>query len=85
MVGFRPGMTRAEVLAAVEQRALEKDGDDDQDFVVSVDDVELEFWFATDGSARLRQLSADAAEILWHGKPLIEECVDETLRAMERD
>ena len=81
--GFRPGMTRAEVLAAVAQRAVEKDGDDGQDFTVTVDEVELEFWFATDGSERLRQLSADAAEIFWHGKPLIEECVDEALRAME--
>ena len=81
--GFHPGMTRTEVLAGLEKRALGKDGDGEQNFSVTVDEVELEFWFATDGSARVRQISAEAAEIFWHGKNLLDERVDDALRTME--
>lgn len=80
--GFRPGMTRAEVMEKAKDLAVEFVSDEDETGAVTVNEQELEFWFATDGAQRVRQI-AMAESIAWAGKPLTDARVDDALRAME--
>ena len=79
--GLRPGMSRPEVVAVLTQRGVETGGDGD--FAETMSGRDFEFWFAKDGSERLRQLVVDAPEMSWNGQPLLDARVDDALRAME--
>ena len=81
--GFRPGMSRAEVAAGLQRLGVEEKACDDENLAARVDGRDLEFWFATDGSERLRQLSVEANEMHWNGRPLLDARVDDALRALE--
>ena len=81
--GFRPGMSRAEAMAGLQRLGAEVDGHGEENLAAQVHGREMEFWFATDGSERLRQLSVEAEEIHWNGQPLLDARVDDALRALE--
>ena len=81
--GFRPGMARTEVMAGLQRLGAEADGHGEENLAANVNGREMEFWFATDGSERLRQLSVEAEEIHWNGQPLLDARVDDALRALE--
>ncbi len=81
--GCRPGMTRAQVLAALAAAEVEADQYGQENLTVTEEEWELELTFASDGSERLRQLSLDGDAINWAGHPLMDLRVDEALRLME--
>ena len=81
--GFRPGMSRAEVRAGLERLEVWEDEFATGDFAVTVQGRDLEFWLATDGSERVRQIAIEADEINWNGKPLLDALMDDALRALE--
>ncbi len=81
--GFRPGMSRAEVTAVLQGLGLAEEEEAGPNLAVTVQGLELEFWFTTDGSERVRQLSVEADEIHWNGQPVLDARVDAALRAME--
>jgi hypothetical protein len=80
--GCRPGMTRAQVLAALAAAEVEAEAYGADQLTVTEDEWEMECCFAKDGSERLRQLSIDGAAISWAGHPLMDVSVDEALRAI---
>ena len=69
--GVRPGMPRAEVIAAMKQRGIETAPSGNNNLTATTDAWELEFSFADDGTERLRQIAIDGEEILWNGQPLV--------------
>jgi len=69
--GVRPGMTRAQVQEAMQPQGAELDEYGDDNLSAIADDWEMEFYFTTDGTQRLRQLSIDDAKVLWNGRPLL--------------
>jgi hypothetical protein len=81
--GVRPGMARAQVLAALQQQGVEAEAYGEDNLTATTDEWEMEFHFAKDGSERLRQLSIDGEEILWAGRPLMGARVDDALRTLE--
>ena len=81
--GFRPGMSRAEAMAGLQRLGAEVDGHGEENLAAQVNGREMEFWFATDGSERLRQLSVEADEIHWNSQPLLDARVGDALRALE--
>ena len=76
-------MSRSEAMAELQRLGAEVDGRGEENLAAQVNGREMEFWFATDGSERLRQLSVEADEIQWNGQPLLDARVDDALRAME--
>ncbi len=81
--GCRPGMTRAQVQAALQAAEVEAEAYGQDNLTVTEDDWEMEFYFATDGSDRLRQLSIDGDALHWNGQPLMDLRVDEALRTIQ--
>jgi hypothetical protein len=78
--GVRPGMPRSEVLAAMQERGIEATPYGDDNITANAGEWEMEFYFATDGSERLRQLSIEGDAVLWSGKPLMGVRVDDAWR-----
>lgn len=81
-VGFRPGMTRAEVQEKLRQAGAEPKVYDDESQMADVGDLYLEFWFEPGDSGRLRQLATDS-DVLWNGRSLMGARLDDALRAFE--
>lgn len=81
-LGFRPGMTRAEVEEKLRQAGVDPKTYGDDHFTGDVEDIYLQFWFETNGEKRLRQLATDG-EILWNGRPVMNGRLDDALRALE--
>ncbi len=82
-LGVRPGMTQAQVQAAMIQQGVTLEDYGDGNFVASAEDWEMDFFFTSDGSERLRQLSIDGTLAQWSGKPITDVPLDEALRAMD--
>ena len=80
--GMRPGMSRAQVLEALKARGVEAEEYGTDDLTAITDEWEMEFFFAKDGSERLRQLSIDGGEILWGGQPLLGIRLDDAWRLL---
>lgn len=80
--GCRPGMTRTQVREALQIAGLEAEAYGQDNLTVTEDEWEMEFYFATDGSERLRQLSIDGNAIHWKGTPLMDLRVDEAVRTI---
>ncbi len=75
-------MARAEVIESLQRLGTEIEEYADDNAMAVVNDQELEFWFAKDGAARLRQIAVDGDGICWTGKPLLGERLDAALRAI---
>jgi hypothetical protein len=81
--GFRPGMTRLQVMEGLKKLGLEIEAFSDDNLATTVNDHGVEFYFAMDGSERLRQVSLDSDDVSWNGKPLMDARLDDALRALE--
>ena len=81
--GVRPGMTRSEVQAALQQRGVEADAYGDDNLTAITDDWEMELHFSRDGADRLRQVSVDGVSIRWNGKPVLGLRLDDALRLID--
>ncbi len=81
--GVRPGMTRAEVIAALKAQGVEAEAYRGNDLMAVADEWELEMFFATDGSDRVRQVSVSGETVTWKGTQLMEARLDAALEAME--
>jgi hypothetical protein len=80
--GVRPGMTRAQVLETLQQQGVEAEEYGSDNLTATTDAWEMQFYFATDDSRRLRQLSIEEGEILWGGQRLVGVRLDEALRLL---
>ena len=80
--GVRPGMQRAEVVTAMEQRGFKTATSNDNNLTATTDAWELEFTFTKNGTERLRQIAIDGEEILWNGQPLIGVRLDDAWRTV---
>jgi hypothetical protein len=82
--GFKPGMTRDQAQDHLDESNLDQTENRDDYFSTAADDdVELEFWFATTGDQRMRQLAASGDGVLWNGKPLTGLRIADALTALE--
>lgn len=80
--GCRPGMSRAQVGAALHTAGVIAEPYGDEMLTVTEDGWEMDFYFATDGSGRLRQISLDGDAIQWAGHPLMDLRVHEALQTI---
>jgi hypothetical protein len=80
-LGFRPGMTQAEVRERLRQLGSKEDLYSDDNFAAVVGDRHLEFWFEADGVQRLRQIAAEG-DVVWNDRPIINLPLDDALRAI---
>ena len=76
-------MARAQVLAALQQHGVEAEAYGADNLTATQDEWEIEFYFATDGTERLRQLSVEGEAVFWNGQQMIGTRVDDTLRLVE--
>jgi hypothetical protein len=81
--GFHPGMTRAEVLEGVQELGASAEWDGDSRMRILVEENEVQFFFAEDGTDRLRQISTDNEDLRWDGKPFMGKPLGEALRAVQ--
>ncbi|MEI9895930.1 MAG: hypothetical protein WDN28_19165, partial [Chthoniobacter sp.] len=81
-LGFRPGMTWAQVQEKLRQLGIEGTVQTDGDLTADVQGQYLHFWFEKEAPQRMRQISTDG-EILWNGRSLMDGQLDDALRALE--
>lgn len=81
-LGFRPGMTQAQVRERLQQLGIKEDLYSDDNLGAEVSGQRLEFWFEADGELRLRQI-ATYSEVVWNGRPIVNLTLDDALRATE--
>jgi hypothetical protein len=80
--GFRPGMTRTQVLELLEKQLSHATKHSESNFSADVDGRNIDFWFATDGSDRLRQISLED-RIVWNGRAMVDVTLNALLCALE--
>lgn len=80
--GIRPGMTRAEVCAALEQRGVDFEDYADGGATASTDHMELDLDFTADGSDYLWQITITADQATWNGQEIVDLRLGDALKAM---
>ena len=80
--GFRPGMTRAQVLDLFQQLGAKETQNRDEYISAVVHEREMQFWFEIGGASRLRQIAMED-DVSWNGKPLFDVRLDDALQALE--